>query len=60
MIRQIFAPIHSDGWKFIAIAACVTLILFLLWLPAGWVGVIATIWIAYFFFGGRDPITPIG
>ena len=57
MIRQIFAPIHSDGWKFIAIAACVTLILFLLWLPAGWVGVIATIWIAYFF---RDPwrVTP--
>src|SRR3954469_17588494 len=49
MIRQILAPIHPDGWKFVAIAACVTLILFLLWLPAGWVGVIATIWIAYFF-----------
>jgi phosphatidylserine decarboxylase len=57
MMRQVLAPIHPDGWKFIAIAAAVTLGLFLLWWPAGWVGVIATIWIAYFF---RDPwrVTP--
>ncbi|MBV9826406.1 MAG: phosphatidylserine decarboxylase [Alphaproteobacteria bacterium] len=57
MLRQILAPIHSDGWKFIAIAAVVTLLLFLLWAPAGWFGVVATLWIAYFF---RDPwrVTP--
>ena len=56
-MRQVFAPIHPDGWKFVAIAAVVTLVLFLLWAPAGWVGVIATLWIAYFF---RDPwrVTP--
>src|SRR3954464_2914296 len=57
MMRQVLAPIHPDGWKFIAIAAVVTLVLFLLWWPAGWIGVIATLWMAYFF---RDPwrVTP--
>jgi phosphatidylserine decarboxylase len=57
MLRQVLAPIHPDGWKFIAIAATATLVLFLLWSPAGWIGVIATLWMAYFF---RDPwrVTP--
>ncbi len=57
MMRQVVAPIHPDGWKFIAIAAAVTLVLFLVWEPAGWVGLIATLWMAYFF---RDPwrVTP--
>lgn len=57
MLRQIFAPIYPDGWKFVAIAAAVTIVLFLLWHPAGWVALILTLWIAYFF---RDPwrVTP--
>src|SRR6476659_11092606 len=57
MLRQVLAPVHPDGWKFVAIAAVVTLVLFLLWWPAGWIGVIATLWMAYFF---RDPwrVTP--
>ena len=57
MLRQILAPIHPDGWKFIAIAAIATLILFLLWAPAGWVALILTLWMVYFF---RDPwrVTP--
>jgi phosphatidylserine decarboxylase len=57
MLRQILAPIHPDGWKFIAVAAVATLILFLLWPPAGWVALILTLWMAYFF---RDPwrVTP--
>ena len=57
MLRQILAPIHPDGWKFVAIAAVVTLVLFLLWHPAGWAALILTLWIAYFF---RDPwrVTP--
>lgn len=51
------APIHPDGSKFIAIAAVVTVVLFLLWRPTGWLGLFATLWIAYFF---RDPwrVTP--
>jgi phosphatidylserine decarboxylase len=57
MVRQIVAPIHPDGWKFIAIAAVVTLALFALWAPAGWIALILTLWLAYFF---RDPwrVTP--
>jgi phosphatidylserine decarboxylase len=57
MLRQIFAPIHPDGWKFVAIGAAVTIVLWLLWAPAGWAALIVTLWIAYFF---RDPwrITP--
>src|ERR1700676_2670071 len=57
MLRQILAPIHPDGWKFIAIAAVATIILFVLWPRAGWAGLIVTLWIAYFF---RDPwrVTP--
>jgi phosphatidylserine decarboxylase len=57
MLRLILAPIHPDGWKFIAIAAVATLILFLLWPPAGWIALILTLWMAYFF---RDPwrVTP--
>jgi phosphatidylserine decarboxylase len=58
MLRQILAPVHPDGWKFIAIAAVVALVLFLLWSPAGWLALILTLWMVYFF---RDPwrVTPI-
>jgi phosphatidylserine decarboxylase len=52
-----FAPLHPDGFKFVAAGIAVTVLLFLMWQPAGWLGAIATLWIAYFF---RDPwrITP--
>ena len=58
MLRQILAPLHPDGWKFVAISVVATLILFLLWHPAGWLALIVTLWIAYFF---RDPwrVTPM-
>ena len=57
MLRQVLSPIHPDGWKFIAGAAVAALILFLVWQPAGWAGVIVALWMAYFF---RDPwrVTP--
>jgi phosphatidylserine decarboxylase len=57
MLRQILAPTHPDGWKFIAIAAIAALVLFFLWSPAGWVALILTLWMVYFF---RDPwrVTP--
>jgi len=58
MLRQIIAPLHPDGWKFVAIGVAATLLLFLLWHPAGWTALIVTLWVAYFF---RDPwrVTPI-
>ena len=58
-ITTSFAPIHREGWRFIAIFAAVTLLFF--WLgfqPIGWLGVLLTAWCAYFF---RDPerVTPL-
>ena len=57
MLRRTIAPVHPDGWKFIALAALASVVLFLVWAPAGWAGVIVTLWMAYFF---RDPwrVTP--
>jgi phosphatidylserine decarboxylase len=51
------APVHADGHKFIAIAAGLALVFFLLWPPLAWVFVVAALYIAYFF---RDPdrVTP--
>jgi phosphatidylserine decarboxylase len=56
-MRNFLAPIHPDGWKFVAGFLVATLILFLIWQPLGWLGLIATLWCAYFF---RDPwrVTP--
>jgi phosphatidylserine decarboxylase len=56
-VRKIFVPIHKEGYPFIAIAAVSSLVLGHLWSPFGWVGLIITIWICYFF---RDPprVTP--
>jgi phosphatidylserine decarboxylase len=57
VLRQTLAPIHPDGWKFVAIGAVATVVLLLLWRPGGWLALIVTLWIAYFF---RDPwrVTP--
>jgi phosphatidylserine decarboxylase len=57
VLRRALAPLHPDGIRFVLLGAAVTLVLFLLWDAAGWLGLIATVWIAYFF---RDPwrVTP--
>lgn len=57
-IRSVLVPIHREGWKFIAIFAIATLVLFWVAEPLGWLGVILTCWCAYFF---RDPprVTPV-
>lgn len=59
MLKHILHPIHPDGWKFIAIAAGLTLLGFIVWQPLGWILLIVTAWCVYFF---RDParVTPIG
>ena len=57
MVASVLPPINRAGWPFIAIFAIFTAILFYAWFPAGWAGVILTLWCVYFF---RDParITP--
>ncbi len=51
-VTNALVPIHRDGHKFVAITAAVTLLLFLVAPPLGWIGAIATAFCAYFF---RDP-----
>jgi phosphatidylserine decarboxylase len=45
-------PMHPEGWKFVPVFAGVTLVLFWLWQPLGWIGLGLTVWCYYFF---RDP-----
>jgi phosphatidylserine decarboxylase len=57
-IRQQLTPIHPEGYPFIGGFALAALVLFWLWSPLGWIGLIATLWCIYFF---RDPprVTPL-
>ncbi|MGE0723868.1 MAG: phosphatidylserine decarboxylase [Alphaproteobacteria bacterium] len=52
MKPRYLAPIHREGWPFVAGFAVAAAGLALLWQPLGWIGLIATAWCAYFF---RDP-----
>jgi phosphatidylserine decarboxylase len=56
-IRSQLVPIHREGYPFIGTFAVVTLILFWLWPPLGWIGLALTVWCTLFF---RDPprVTP--
>ena len=57
-IRAQIPPIHPEGYPFIGGFALVSLILFWIWTPLGWIGTLLTVWCALFF---RDPVrvTPV-
>jgi phosphatidylserine decarboxylase len=57
-IRAQVVPIHREGYPFIGAFAALTVILFLLSTPLGYLGLLLTGWCTYFF---RDPprVTPI-
>jgi phosphatidylserine decarboxylase len=58
-IYSVLTPIHREGYRFVAIFAAASLILFLTGFEAlGWLAAVLTVWCAYFF---RDPerITPL-
>jgi phosphatidylserine decarboxylase len=57
-VRKQVVPVHPEGYVFIGAFAVATLILFWIWQPLGWLGLILTVWCAYFF---RDPprVTPV-
>jgi len=57
LVQKSFPPIHREGYVFITISCIVTLLL--MWVGLGFVGVIVTAWMVYFF---RDPVrtVPIG
>jgi phosphatidylserine decarboxylase len=52
MTDTFLKPMHPEGYKFVAIFAAVTLVLFWIWDPLGWLGLGLTVWCYYFF---RDP-----
>lgn len=56
MTDTFIKPMHPEGRKFVAIFAAITLVLFLIWEPLGWIGLGLTIWCYYFF---RDPIRAV-
>jgi phosphatidylserine decarboxylase len=53
----LLAPVHRDGWKFVAAFLLLALLFGLLWPPLAWLGLALTGWCAWFF---RDPrrVTP--
>lgn len=53
MLSTFVKPMHPEGRKFVAIAAAITAVFFLLWEPLGWIGAGLTVWVYYFF---RDPV----
>ena len=57
-IRAQLAPIHPEGYTFVGAFAFLSLVLFWVWSPLGWIGTVITVWCAYFF---RDPVrvTPV-
>jgi phosphatidylserine decarboxylase len=57
-VRAQIPPIHPEGYPFIGGFALVSLILFWIWTPLGWIGTALTLWCALFF---RNParVTPI-
>lgn len=57
-VRNGFAPIHPEGYPFIAAFFIGSLVLGWIWSPLFWFGLVLTLWCIYFF---RDPerITPV-
>lgn len=56
-IRNVLVPVHRQGWPFVLAFLVAAVLLGLLWEPLFWLGLILTLWCAYFF---RDPerVTP--
>ena len=52
MLDKIFPKIHQEGYKFLIIAALITVVLYFLSGFLGWICLLLTVWVYYFF---RDP-----
>ena len=52
MFSKIFPKLHSEGYKFIVIAAVITIMFYNFSSFLGLIGLVLTIWVYYFF---RDP-----
>lgn len=56
-VRSVIVPVHKEGYPFVAAFFAASLVLGWIWDPLFWVGLVLTLWCAYFF---RDPerVTP--
>ena len=52
MLEKIFPKIHTEGYKFLAIAILITIFLYYISTFLGLIGLVLSIWVYYFF---RDP-----
>ena len=52
MLDKIFPKIHQEGYKFLIIAALITIVLYFLSGFLGLISLLLTVWVYYFF---RDP-----
>ena len=52
MLNSVFPKIHKEGYRFVAISIIITFILLLISKFLGFIGILLTIWVYYFF---RDP-----
>jgi phosphatidylserine decarboxylase len=57
LVSTVVKPLHREGYRFLALFGLVTLALFVLWTPLGWVGLGLTVW-CYYFFRDPDRVTP--
>ncbi|MCB2094873.1 MAG: phosphatidylserine decarboxylase [Rhodobacteraceae bacterium] len=58
MLSTFIKPMHREGYRFVGIFAAITLVLFLICQPLGWIGVGLTVW-CYYFFRDPDRVTPV-
>ena len=56
MVKVVAVPMHPEGRKFVIIFALISSVLWLVWQPLFWLGIVATVWCYYFF---RDPVRSV-
>ena len=57
LLDNVLIPIAREGWPFIAIFGLTSLILYFVYAPLGWIGLVLTLWCVYF-FRNPDRVTP--
>jgi phosphatidylserine decarboxylase len=57
LLNNVLIPVAREGWPFITIFGVVTAVLFLIYEPLGWLGLVLTAWCVYF-FRNPDRVTP--
>ena len=57
LLDNVLVPIAREGWPFIAIFGLISVILYFVYAPLGWIGLVLSLWCVYF-FRNPDRVTP--